>query len=340
METNSDNNLVDVPLDDLVIDESDNARVNYDEIDTLAATIKADGLISPPTAVEGEDGKLRLIAGFRRARAAKLAGLDRIPVVVRRNINRKGALFIQLAENVYRTDLTTYETAWSLKRIQDECNMTREELANRLHRSLSWLSNYLGLFDLPPEVIEMAKEDKLAVSHVRFLHSQMKYLDTAALIALAEQVQNYNQAQLDSKRAELEKSRRAPPQEEAKPVRVVETKATEELAQADDAQDSDAEHDDEELEQEDEDETEEEEEQEEELNFDPDARRRARVADDADVEEDEEDAQFAREPSEVAEAIKRLNRRGAKITSPTATAKLVGMVEALQWILGDDSVEF
>lgn len=337
MSTNTENNrVITLPLADLVVDESDNARVNYDEIDSLAATIKSDGLISPPTAIEGEDGKFRLVAGFRRARAAKLAGLEQIPVVVRRNINRQGALFIQLAENVYRTDLTTYETAWSLKRIKDECNMSREELANRLHRSLSWLSNYLGLFDLPAEIIEMSKEGGLAVSHVRFLHSQMKYLDEPTLVELAHKVKGYNQAQLDAKRLALDKARRAPvataePEvqlaEETKAATAPQARKNETVNAVDELDDEDVEESDEE--------------QEEELDFDPDSRRKGRRSyEDEDEEDDDGGAQIARSAKEINAAIKRLKSRSAKINSLGGNAKLTGLLEALQWVLGDDSPTF
>jgi ParB family transcriptional regulator, chromosome partitioning protein len=134
----------------------------------LAESIKAQGVIQPILARSLGDGHFEIIAGERRWRAAKLAGLDSIPVLVR-EVRDDLALAMALIENIQREDLNPMEEAAGIQRLIDEFAMTHEAAAAAVGRSRSGVTNLLRLLSLPKPVQEMVLQGKLDMGHARAL---------------------------------------------------------------------------------------------------------------------------------------------------------------------------
>ena len=137
-------------------------------LDELAASIKQHGVISPLIVREIGEGRYRIIAGERRYRAAKLAGLDRVPVVVR-DCSEQQTSEISLVENLQREDLGALEEAAGYRRLMDEFGLTQEQVAARVSRSRSAVANSLRLLTLPEKIMEMLKNGSLSAGHARAL---------------------------------------------------------------------------------------------------------------------------------------------------------------------------
>ncbi len=140
------------------------------KLDELARSLVAQGVIEPliarrsPTA----PGRLELIAGERRLKAARLAGLGVVPVIVREADDR-AALEISLVENANREDLNPVEEAQALARLQREFGYSHEELASRIGKSRPYVTNAIRLLELPDEVLEMLNRGELSAGHARAL---------------------------------------------------------------------------------------------------------------------------------------------------------------------------
>lgn len=180
--------LVEIPFEKLIIEEDKNARTKYD-LDGLKANIKKSGQAQPVIAVpdDADPTKYRLLAGFSRAKAMKELGLKTVAAMVRNEKDHKKQLFIQGAENLVRNDLTTYETAVLLQRLVN-AGATREEICEEYGKSAAWVSNHLGLWDLPVALQEKAKNEELNLSAIRFLHSYSKTLEPAAIERVAKDI--------------------------------------------------------------------------------------------------------------------------------------------------------
>ena len=137
-------------------------------LDELAESIKQHGVISPLIVREIGEGRYRIIAGERRYRAAKLAGLDRVPVVVR-DCSEQQTSEISLVENLQREDLGALEEAAGYRRLMDEFGLTQEQVAARVSRSRSAVANSLRLLTLPEKIMEMLKNGSLSAGHARAL---------------------------------------------------------------------------------------------------------------------------------------------------------------------------
>ncbi|HLN73320.1 MAG TPA: ParB/RepB/Spo0J family partition protein, partial [Prolixibacteraceae bacterium] len=125
-------------------------RNTFDEeaLNELAASIKEMGIIQPITLRKVDDDHYQIIAGERRFRASKLAGLTTIPAYVR-TANDEGMLEMALVENIQREDLDAIEIALSYQRLIDECKLTQEEMSDRVGKKRSTVTNYLRLLKLP-----------------------------------------------------------------------------------------------------------------------------------------------------------------------------------------------
>ncbi len=153
----------------------------------LAESIKIHGIIQP-LVVRDLNGKYQLIAGERRLRAAKIAGLTAVPVVIR-ELTEQSMMEIALIENLQREDLNPIEEAEAYKRLMDEFNLTQEEIAKKVGRSRPAIANTLRLLNLPLEVqVDLAK-GLLTMGHARALLS---------LGTPEEQKQAWNQIQQQS----------------------------------------------------------------------------------------------------------------------------------------------
>ena len=144
------------------------ARKKFDQeaLEELAESIKEYGLIQPIVVVKKE-GYYMIVAGERRWRASKLAGLDEIPAIIRENDDKNTQ--ISLIENLQREDLTPYEKAIGIKNLMNAYNLNQEQVAKQLGKSRSTINNSLRILNLEPRVLEMAKEGKLTEGHFRAL---------------------------------------------------------------------------------------------------------------------------------------------------------------------------
>src|SRR5512138_1661884 len=145
-------------------------RSHMDEaaLNELAASIKAQGVIQPILARELSDGSCEIIAGERRWRAARLAGLAEVPVLVRK-VPDSAALAMALIENIQRENLNPLEEAVGIQRLIDEFHMTHQLAADAVGRSRSAATNLLRLLKLPQTVQDLLTENKLDMGHARAL---------------------------------------------------------------------------------------------------------------------------------------------------------------------------
>jgi ParB family chromosome partitioning protein len=134
-------------------------------LDELAASIAAHGVLQPVIVTETLDG-YRLIAGERRLRAAQLAGLERIPVVVRQADDRD-QLELALVENLQRTDLNALEAARAYRQLRDQFALTNEEIADRVGKSRPTIANTLRLLDLEADVQDAIEGGRVSEGHGR-----------------------------------------------------------------------------------------------------------------------------------------------------------------------------
>ena len=178
----TDENLLTVDLDKLKARE-DQPRKNFDDdsLKELANSIKADGVIQP-IVVRKVGDKYEIIAGERRFRASKLAGLEKVPIVVK-NVSDRKARELALVENIQREDLNPIEEAISLKTLMEEYKLTQQELSDIVGKSRSYIANNLRLLNLSDYIKEYLIRGELSPSQGRTLLSleteeeRKKYLD-------------------------------------------------------------------------------------------------------------------------------------------------------------------
>lgn len=160
----------------------DQPRKHFDEeaLEELSESIKRYGLIQP-IIVTKKDKYYEIIAGERRWRACKKAGLTEIPAIVREDDERKNKE-IALIENIQREDLNAVEKATGIKLLMEEYNITQQQVAEMLGKSRSSIANTVRILNLDPRVLELAKEGKLTEGHCR------------ALLAITDNDKQYNMA--------------------------------------------------------------------------------------------------------------------------------------------------
>ncbi|MBQ6770690.1 MAG: ParB/RepB/Spo0J family partition protein [Bacteroidales bacterium] len=145
-------------------------RTEFDEtaLRELAQSIKEQGVIQPVTVRKLGYNKYQLISGERRLRASKMAGLKQIPVFIR-VANDEQMLELALIENIHRENLNAIEVAISYQRLIDECNMTQEEVSEKVGKSRSAVANFLRLLKLPSEVQIAIRDGHISMGHARAL---------------------------------------------------------------------------------------------------------------------------------------------------------------------------
>jgi ParB family transcriptional regulator, chromosome partitioning protein len=134
----------------------------------LAASIKTYDIIQPITVSKLPSGRYRLIAGERRLRAAKIAGIKDMPAYVRL-ANDNELLELALLENLQRQDLNAMEVALSYKRMMEELDYTQEQVAERMGKERSTVANYIRLLKLPPDIQVAVRNGSLSMGHARAL---------------------------------------------------------------------------------------------------------------------------------------------------------------------------
>src|SRR6201988_2723851 len=139
-----------------------------DALNELAESIKQHGIIQPITVRKMGYDNYQLISGERRFRASQIAGLDEVPVYIR-IANDQTVLEMALVENIQREDLDAIEVAISYKRLIDECNLTQEQLADKVAKQRSTITTYLRLLKLPAEIQKGIREKDISMGHARAL---------------------------------------------------------------------------------------------------------------------------------------------------------------------------
>ena len=145
-------------------------RIHFDEesLNDLATSIKELGIIQPITLRKLGVGRYQIIAGERRFRASKLAGLTAIPAFIR-EAGDESMLEMALVENIQREDLDAIEIALSYQRLIDECKLTQETLSDKVGKKRSTISNYLRLLRLPAVIQKAIREQEISMGHARAL---------------------------------------------------------------------------------------------------------------------------------------------------------------------------
>lgn len=170
-EKSSENNLWFVPVNKIV-SNSKQPRKNFkvEALNELADSIKKHGILQPLLLAEKSDGNYEIIAGERRWRAAKMAGLATVPATVKQ-YKEQEKLEIALIENVQRADLNPLEEAFAYERLIKEFDLTQEEVANQVGKSRSAIANTIRLLELPEKVKEALVEGKINPGQARALLS-------------------------------------------------------------------------------------------------------------------------------------------------------------------------
>lgn len=155
---------------DLIETNPNQPRKDFDEtaLSELAASIKMHNIIQPLTVSPIGNGKYRLVAGERRYRASKIAGLKEVPVYIRQT-SEDHLLELALLENLQRENLNAIEIALSYKRLMDELDYTQEQVAERMGKERSTVTNYIRLLKLPPDVQVAVRNGVISMGHARAL---------------------------------------------------------------------------------------------------------------------------------------------------------------------------
>ncbi|ADQ05751.1 parB-like partition protein [Caldicellulosiruptor owensensis OL] len=160
--------IEEINIDLIELSENQPRKIfNEEEIEELAGSIKSVGLIQP-LVVQKKGDKYVLIAGERRLRACKMAGIEKVKCIVK---EYKNPLEIALIENIQRKDLNPYEKALAFKRLMDEFGYTQEELARRLAISRSKVANTLRILNLGEQIIDLLIKGKISEGHAKVLLS-------------------------------------------------------------------------------------------------------------------------------------------------------------------------
>lgn len=157
--------------------------INPEKLQELADSIKAQGIIQPIVVRRIAHEKYEIVAGERRWRAAQLAGLAQVPIVVK-DIDDRAAMAMALIENIQREDLNPLEEAEALRRLLDEFAMTHQLIADAIGKSRATVTNLLRLMDLHPDVKKLLLNNQLEMGHARALLP----LDGPRQVAIAHKV--------------------------------------------------------------------------------------------------------------------------------------------------------
>lgn len=158
-----------IPLDKIVVNPFQ-PRKEFDAValEELAQSIRQQGVITPITVRKMIDGCYQLIAGERRLRASKMAGLSEIPAYIRVATDSQ-MMEMALVENIQRENLNAMEVAFSYNALIEECNLTHEQLSEKIGKDRSTITNYLRLLSLPAETQMALNQDQISMAHARAL---------------------------------------------------------------------------------------------------------------------------------------------------------------------------
>lgn len=183
-ETATNEEVIDVDIEELRANPYQPRKVFNDEaLMELSNSIKEHGVFQPIIVKKSIKG-YEIIAGERRVRASKLAGLKKIPAIIR-NLNDEQMMEIALLENLQRENLSAIEEAIAYKSMIEKLSLTQEDLAKKVGKSRSHITNILGLLRLPKEVQQMVANNQLSMGHARVLS---KLEDNQKIIEMAHEI--------------------------------------------------------------------------------------------------------------------------------------------------------
>jgi ParB family transcriptional regulator, chromosome partitioning protein len=163
---------VELPVSQIVPNPLQPRKTFKDEsLRELAESVRAHGVVQPLLVTRLGHERYQIIAGERRFRAAKLAGLERVPVVVKESLERRHALEIALIENIQREDLNPIEEAQAYQELHDDFGMTQEEVSKRVGKERSTVANMIRLLRLPDKIKKLVAGGELSMGHARTLLS-------------------------------------------------------------------------------------------------------------------------------------------------------------------------
>ncbi len=212
-------------LSQLIADQSENApseapieaispnarqpRTQFDEeaLDELAASIREHGILQPLVVRPLSEGRYELIAGERRLRAAKRAGLERVPILLR-SADNQSSLEIALIENIQREDIGAAECAIAYRRLMDEFGLTQEQVAEKVGKSRAAIANTVRLLRLPRPIFEGLEQGRITEGHARAL---LAFESHALQLALYEKILTKGLTVRDLERLAQERPRRREP---------------------------------------------------------------------------------------------------------------------------------
>ena len=211
------NVVQEIPLGD-IDPNTDQPRRSFPEeaMAQLAASVKEQGVLQPLLVVEQPGGRYRIVAGERRWRAARQAGLSTVPCIVR-DMDMIRQMEVSLIENLQREDLNPMEEAAAIRALMQQCGYTQEAVATRLSKSRPAIANLLRLLTLPKEVAQMVRDGLLSAGHARVLAGLDREEDKLAL-ARETLAKGYSVRQLEQLAAARHREAEA-----AQPVRQVKT---------------------------------------------------------------------------------------------------------------------
>ena len=206
-----------LPLREIEPDK-DQPRKDFDEqaLSELADSIACHGLLQPIAVRAAAGGAYKIIAGERRWRAARLAGLSEVPVVIK-DVTDAEAMELALIENLQREDLDPVEEAMGYRQLMERCELTQEQTAQKIGKSRSAIANSLRLLNLPDDVLAFLKEGKLSTGHAKVL---LGLPDAALQTKAAEAVvgQNLNVRQTEALCKKLVKPEKPPKPQPLRPA--------------------------------------------------------------------------------------------------------------------------
>lgn len=206
-----------LPLREIEPDK-DQPRKDFDEqaLSELADSIARHGLLQPIAVRAAAGGAYKIIAGERRWRAARLAGLSEVPVVIK-DVTDAEAMELALIENLQREDLDPVEEAMGYRQLMERCELTQEQTAQKIGKSRSAIANSLRLLNLPDDVLAFLKEGKLSTGHAKVL---LGLPDAALQSKAAEAVvgQNLNVRQTEALCKKLVKPGKPPKPQPLRPA--------------------------------------------------------------------------------------------------------------------------
>ena len=171
IEDKKESKLKELKIDDIIRDEEQPRReFDKEALEALAASIKEHGVLQP-IVVTKEDGKYKIVAGERRWRASKIAGLDRIPAIIR-TLDSQNRLELSIIENAQREDLNAIELATAYAKLSNQFNLSPEDIAAKVGKSEQTINNTLRLLTLPDDIKKIMVKEKLTEGVMRPLVSR------------------------------------------------------------------------------------------------------------------------------------------------------------------------